>query len=113
MVGIGLFVPGVPDDRANRSRPGVGCLPVQAVTVSHQYGGDCMEPLDMNIIANLISNQLFPIAICLLLMWYIKGNQDKERETLESLGKVVQENTMVMRELQTVVKEHLCDPPQK
>ena len=72
-----------------------------------------MEPLDMNIIANLVSNQLFPIAICLLLMWYIKGNQDKERETLESLGKVVQENTMVMRELQTVVKEHLCNPPQK
>lgn len=72
-----------------------------------------MEALDMNIIANLISNQLFPIAICLLLMWYIKGNQDKERETLESLGKIVQENTIVMRELQTVVKEHLCNPPQK
>ena len=69
--------------------------------------------MDIGVITNLISNQLFPIAICLLLMWYIKGNQDKERETIESLGKVIQENHMVMRELQTVVKEHLCNPQTK
>lgn len=67
-----------------------------------------MEPEVVTMIANLINNNLFPIAICLLLLWYIKGTQEKERETLESLGRIVQENTLVMRELQTVVKEHLC-----
>lgn len=42
-------------------------------------------------------------------MWYIKGVQEKEREAVESMAKVIQENTAVMRELQTVVKEHLCN----
>lgn len=65
--------------------------------------------MDMEIIANLISNQLFPIAICLILLWYIRDTQEKERTTLETLGRIVQENTLVMRELQTVVREHLCD----
>ena len=67
-----------------------------------------MEADGVSLIANLIANQLFPIAICLLLLWYIKNTQERERETLESLGKIVQENTLVMRELQTVVKDHLC-----
>lgn len=72
-----------------------------------------MSDVFANTIPNLISNQLFPIAICLLLLWYIKENQDKSRETLEQLGKIVQENTLVMRELQTVVKEHLCEGDDK
>lgn len=67
-----------------------------------------MEEMLTATIPDLISNQLFPIAICLLLMWYIKGNQEKSRETLEALGKIVQENTLVMRELQSIVREHLC-----
>lgn len=68
-----------------------------------------MSAESIGLITNLISNQLFPIAICLILLWYIRDTQEKERETLESLGKVVQENTLVMRELQSVVKEHLCN----
>ena len=67
-----------------------------------------MDTEILSPILTLISNQLFPIAICLLLLWYINGNQERERSTLESLGKIVQENTLVMRELQTVVKDHLC-----
>lgn len=68
-----------------------------------------MSAEGVSLITNLIANQLFPIAICLLLLWYIRDTQEKERETLESIGKIVQENTLVMRELQTVVKDHLCN----
>ena len=49
-----------------------------------------MSAEGVSMIANLIANQLFPIAICLILLWYIRDTQEKERQTLESLGKIVQ-----------------------
>lgn len=61
------------------------------------------------LITQLINNNLFPIAVCLILMFYIKGVQEKEREAVEKMTSVIAENTEVMRELQTVVKEHLCN----
>lgn len=63
----------------------------------------------LDLITQLINNNLFPIAVCLILMWYIKGVQEKEREAVEKMTSVIAENTEVMRELQTVVKEHLCN----
>lgn len=68
-----------------------------------------MSTETITLITQLINNNLFPIAICIILMWYIKGIQEKEREAVESMSKVIQENTQVMRELQTIVKEHLCN----
>lgn len=61
------------------------------------------------LVTQLINNNLFPIAVCLILMFYIKGVQEKEREAVEKMTSVIAENTEVMRELQTVVKEHLCN----
>lgn len=63
----------------------------------------------LDLITQLINNNLFPIAVCLILMWYIKGVQEKEREAVEKMTSVIAENTEVMREMQTVVKEHLCN----
>lgn len=63
----------------------------------------------LDLITQLINNNLFPIAVCLILMWYIKGVQEKEREAVEKMTSVIAENTEVMRELQGVVKEHLCN----
>lgn len=68
-----------------------------------------MNTETITLVTQLINNNLFPIAICLILMWYIKGVQEKERESIEAMSKVIAENTTVMRELQTVVKEHLCN----
>lgn len=68
-----------------------------------------MSAETLTLITQLINNNLFPIAVCLVLMWYIKGVQEKEREAVEQMTKVIAENTQVMRELQTVVKEHLCN----
>lgn len=68
-----------------------------------------MSAETITLITQLINNNLFPIAVCLILMIYIKSIQEKEREAVESMTKVIQENTQVMRELQTVVKEHLCN----
>ncbi len=68
-----------------------------------------MSAETLTLITQLINNNLFPIAVCLILMWYIKGVQEKEREAVEKMTSVIAENTEVMRELQTVVKEHLCN----
>ena len=59
----------------------------------------------ITLVTQLINNNLFPIAICLILMWYIKGVQEKERESIEAMSKVIAENTTVMRELQTRYQE--------
>lgn len=68
-----------------------------------------MSAETLTLITQLINNNLFPIAVCLILMWYIKGVQEKEREAVEKMTSVIAENTEVMRELQSVVKEHLCN----
>lgn len=68
-----------------------------------------MSAETLTLITQLINNNLFPIAVCLILMWYIKGVQEKEREAVEQMTKVIAENTQVMKELQAVVKEHLCN----
>lgn len=68
-----------------------------------------MSAETLTLITQLINNNLFPIAVCLILMLYIKSVQEKEREAVEQMTKVIAENTQVMKELQAVVKEHLCN----
>ena len=83
----------------------------QAVASHHdhlQKGGDIMDAELVQMISGLINNNLFPIAMCVVLVWYIKGEQDKNRESMQQLTKVISDNTTTMRELQVIVKEHLC-----
>lgn len=41
--------------------------------------------MDITGIGQIISSVGFPIAMCLMLGWYIKGEQDTMRETLTEL----------------------------
>lgn len=68
-----------------------------------------MDAEFVQMIAGLINNNLFPIAMCIVLVWYIKGEQDKNRESMQQLTKVISDNTTTMKELQVIVKEHLCN----
>lgn len=69
-----------------------------------------MEPAEfITLIANLINNNLFPIAMCIILVWYIKGENDRNRESMANLTKVIADNTATMKELQVIVREHLCN----
>ena len=47
--------------------------------------------MDMDSILSLISNGLFPCAMCLLLFWYIKDEQKNTREVIEKLTITIQE----------------------
>lgn len=69
-----------------------------------------MEPAEfITLIANLINNNLFPIAMCIVLVWYIKGEQDRNRASMDNLTRVISDNTATMKELQVIVREHLCN----
>lgn len=72
-------------------------------------GGEHTSVENITLISDLVSNNLFPIAMCLILMWYIKGVQEKERDAMAEMSKVISENTIVMKDLQQIVKEHLCN----
>lgn len=41
--------------------------------------------MDISAVANLVSSVGFPILVALILIWYIKEEQDKMRETLNEL----------------------------
>ena len=72
-------------------------------------GGEHTSVENITLVSDLVSNNLFPIAMCLILMWYIKGVQEKERDAMAEMSKVISENTSVMKDLQQIVKEHLCN----
>ena len=53
----------------------------------------------MDVIVQLISNVGFPIAMCLMMMWYINNSMKQMTLTIESLKKTVENNTAVVEKL--------------
>ena len=47
--------------------------------------------MEIDSILSLISNGLFPCAMCLLLFWYIKDEQKSTRDVIEKLTITIQE----------------------
>ena len=50
-------------------------------------------------ISDLISNTAFPIAAFLLLFWFIKDEQKANRDALENMSQVINNNTLVTTKL--------------
>lgn len=53
----------------------------------------------MDTIVQLISNMGFPIAMCILLIWFINKTLVGIQGTLEALKKTVENNTAVVEKL--------------
>lgn len=53
----------------------------------------------MDVIVQLISNMGFPIAMCIMLVWYINNTMKSVNSTLQSLQRTVENNTMVVEKL--------------
>lgn len=65
-----------------------------------------IEAMDINPVVTIISQFGFPIAVALVLMWYIyKMNQEQKeerkahKEEIDKLSKAVNNNTLVMQKL--------------
>ena len=53
----------------------------------------------MNEIVSIISTVGFPIAMCVILMWYVKDLTDKHEIETKEFTKALNDNTAVIRKL--------------
>ena len=59
--------------------------------------------MDMSTVAQLISTIGFPIAMCIYLLFYIKSFDEKYCEQLDSMAKAIENNTVVITKLMTMI----------
>lgn len=65
--------------------------------------------MELNDVVSVISNVGFPIAMCLIVMYYMSSKFDatisKLQESFSQLNKVVQDNTTIIKQL-LILMEH-------
>jgi len=55
--------------------------------------------MDITNVTQLITTVGFPIAMCLLLAWYIREQQKVHKEEVKELSSAVTNNTLVLQKL--------------
>lgn len=60
--------------------------------------------MEGDTIVSLISNLGFPIAMCMLLFWYMIKEKDAHKEEMEQLRQTLADNTRILTELSTLIK---------
>lgn len=55
--------------------------------------------MDITAITQIISTVGFPIAMCLLLAWYVREQQKVHQEEVKELSNAVSNNTIVLQRL--------------
>lgn len=61
-----------------------------------------MEALDS--ITAVISTLGFPIAICLILLWYINKMTEVHKNEMDSMTSALNQNTVVLAELKELIR---------
>lgn len=59
----------------------------------------------MEEVINLVSNYIFPVAMCLILVWKMERDQERYRQDLNTLREVVEKNTEIIAEIKGVISE--------
>lgn len=60
--------------------------------------------MELNEIINTISNVGFPIAVCVVMFYYMNRQSEKHKEEIDNLSETLQGNTKVLTELCTLIK---------
>lgn len=60
--------------------------------------------MEVNEILNIISNVGFPIAVCVVLFYYMNKQNEKHKQEIDKLSETLQGNTKVLTELCTLIK---------
>lgn len=55
--------------------------------------------MEVTEIINMVSTVGFPIAMCLMLSWYVKITNDSYRNDIKSLQQSIDNNTAVMNKI--------------
>lgn len=60
--------------------------------------------MDISDVTNIISNVGFPVAMCLLLFYYMEKQNERHKQETDKLNETLQGNTNVLTELTTLIK---------
>lgn len=55
----------------------------------------------MELITELISNNFFPMAMCLILFWKMNKDEDEHKNETNRLSEVINNNTIVLEKILT------------
>ncbi len=55
--------------------------------------------MEITEIINMVSTVGFPIAMCIMLCWYVKSTNDSYRQDIKSLQQSIDNNTAVMNKI--------------
>ena len=55
--------------------------------------------MDVGTITQIVSTVGFPIAMCVVLLWYIKDISDKHKQETEKFTEALNNNTLVLQKL--------------
>lgn len=59
--------------------------------------------MDANTITNLIGSVGFPIVMCFYMAYMLKDSEEKHKEEMDSLKDALNNNTLVLTELKTML----------
>lgn len=60
--------------------------------------------MDIDSVAQLVSNVGFPVAVCIALFFYMEKQNERHQQETDKLNETVQSNTKVLTELCTLIK---------
>ena len=55
--------------------------------------------MDISALAQIVSTVGFPIAMCIILLWFNKDLTDKQKEETEKFTEALNNNTLVLQKL--------------
>lgn len=60
--------------------------------------------MNVSDVTNILSNVGFPVAMCLLLFYYMERQNERHKQETDKLNETLQGNTNVLTELTTLIK---------
>lgn len=57
--------------------------------------------MDFNVIIQSISTVGFPIAMCIILMWYINKTNEQHKAEMDKMSDAIENNTLALTRLLT------------
>lgn len=60
--------------------------------------------MDITQVTQIISNVGFPIAMCLIVFYYMTKHDEQHKDETDNLRKTLEENTKILNELSILIK---------
>lgn len=58
---------------------------------------------EMDQLVTLFANYIFPVAMCMVLMWKMERDQERYREDLNTIREVISQNSQILTEIKTML----------